>query len=393
MTRSAPAVPGRAAVPASAAKVQRWLDIVAALLRRSYPVSFRELARDVPWYAARLDELDGPRRLQETAIMRAWERDKAELRALGVPIVTGDERHPERADAPASYALARRDFYLPFLCCATTDAAARAQRLPRHAPAVVRLTPDELVAVRRAARRVAALGDPALTAAARRAVATLSHDLATLDPDGADDGETVVPPAADPRTLHALGEALATRRAVRVTYHSIGRDRARSRLLEPVALAFLGGQWYCLARDPEDAGRPKQFRVSRMHGVAAVGASGAVAPMPPSALADLARVRLPWDLGDGDAVEVRVRVRSEAAAEALPMGARPSGARRSAVSERVVSVRRPDAFLRWLLRFAGDAVPVAPPPVVARWHALVRETMAAHAAPDPPAPAAPRRRR
>ena len=44
-------------------------------------------------------------------------------------------------------------------------------------------------------------------------------------------------------------------------------------------------------------------------------------------------------------------------------------------------VRRMDRFLRWLLGFAGDAVPVAPPEAVSAWHDLVHATQRAHAQP------------
>ena len=60
-------------------KVQRWIDLLAALLRRHYPASFDELIRDVPAYAG--DQSHDARR-------RMFERDKDELRGFGVPIET-----------------------------------------------------------------------------------------------------------------------------------------------------------------------------------------------------------------------------------------------------------------------------------------------------------------
>ncbi|MFN7532323.1 MAG: hypothetical protein ACK5T7_14560, partial [Gemmatimonas sp.] len=44
---------------------------------------------------------------------------------------------------------------------------------------------------------------------------------------------------------------------------------------------------------------------------------------------------------------------------------------------RAFSVRRRDPFLRWLLSFAGEARPVAPPTVVAAWRDLLAATRAA----------------
>jgi hypothetical protein len=51
-------------------------------------------------------------------------------------------------------------------------------------------------------------------------------------------------------------------------------------------------------------------------------------------------------------------------------------------------VRRSDAFVRWLLSFAGDLVPVAPRDLVDEHHGLVRETLTHHAAAPPRGPAA-----
>jgi hypothetical protein len=42
-------------------------------------------------------------------------------------------------------------------------------------------------------------------------------------------------------------------------------------------------------------------------------------------------------------------------------------------------VRRQDAFARWLLGFAGDAAPLAPPELVAEYEALVERTLARYA--------------
>ena len=65
-------------------KLQRWIDLLAALLRRRFPVTLEELSPDVPAYAVAR---------QKTALRRTFERDKDELRAFGIPIetVTGPE--------------------------------------------------------------------------------------------------------------------------------------------------------------------------------------------------------------------------------------------------------------------------------------------------------------
>jgi proteasome accessory factor B len=66
-------------MPKTAPKIQRWIDLLAALLRRHYPATFEELIRDVPAYGGSQSQ-DARRRM--------FERDKDELRGFGVPIET-----------------------------------------------------------------------------------------------------------------------------------------------------------------------------------------------------------------------------------------------------------------------------------------------------------------
>src|SRR5688572_3658955 len=73
------------------AKLQRWMDLIAALLARSLPATFQDLAHAVPEYAAKIvayeKEPDSDRRQTlEASLKRTFERDKDELRAFGVPI-------------------------------------------------------------------------------------------------------------------------------------------------------------------------------------------------------------------------------------------------------------------------------------------------------------------
>jgi hypothetical protein len=99
--------------------------------------------------------------------------------------------------------------------------------------------------------------------------------------------------------------------------------------------------------------------------------------------------RQAWELGDGDLVEVLVIF--SGASGAVSQGAAlgepvveahaadsddPDLARRA----RRFRVRRPDAFLRWVLSFAGDARPVAPSSMVEGWRQLLADTRAAHVA-------------
>ena len=81
-------------------KLQRWIDLLAALLAHRHPVTFDELAANVPAYR----DTGGTRAKKLASIKRTFERDKAELLALGVPI----HRCPPMARRNSDISSARR---------------------------------------------------------------------------------------------------------------------------------------------------------------------------------------------------------------------------------------------------------------------------------------------
>lgn len=358
---------------ADAAKVQRWLDVIAALLRRSPDrLTFAELADQVPAYGRGL-RTRGEARWQETAVARMWERDKDELRGLGVPIGV----YPDAGGNRSRYGLEAREFYLPFVHSLGGALPTRRAGDPAGVSTVA-FTPDELAVIRRAADRAAQLGDPAVADAARRAMASVAHDLAVLDPS-ADHGETVIGQPLDPAVLRHVGDALVKGRRIRCRYRSMHRDAVESRTLEPLGLVFQLGHWYVVARDPADA-RLKTFRASRMSDVDAVAPNDAVTAPTGFTLADHVASREAWELGDGDAIEVRLRVAAHVALGDLPGAAplRPAASRRAGTQAALMRVRRLEPFLRWLLAFAGDVRPTAPRAVVDAFRALARRTAATY---------------
>jgi len=364
----------RRARPADAAKVQRWLDVVAALLRRSPDrLTFVELAEQVPAYGRGLRSR-GDERWQESAVARMWERDKDELRALGVPIGV----YPDAGGNRSRYGLETHEFYLPFVHSLDGTPARRTGGPP--GVSMVAFSPEELAMIRRAAGRAAQLGDPAVADAARRAMASVAHDLAAFDPD-ADHGETVVGQPLDPTVLRTVGDALVKGRRIQCRYRSMHRDVTASRTLEPLGLVFQLGHWYVVARDPGDE-RLKTFRASRMSAVESLAPNGAVAPPRGFALAAHAASREAWELGDGEAVTVRLSVAVHIALGDLP-GAAPASAAvgpRARTRAATMQVRRLEPFLRWLLAFGGEVRPTAPRHVVQAFRDLAARTAATYGA-------------
>ncbi len=352
-------------MPANA-KLIRWFDLIAALLRRRFPVSFADLSREVPGYMH-----DGA---PSETLLRMFERDKDELRAAGIAIETvigGD------GDA-AEYRLKPESFYLPYLMLASNNHAAPTRpagpgygRLPSLA-----VLPDETVMLRRAAERVRTLGEPQLVHDAERALRKLRHDL----PE-----ELAAPagpaPVGNATHFPLLLDGVQRRKELTFTYHSIGRGATDARTVQPYGLVYLTGHWYLVAYDPSAEGR-RHFRTSRMHNVR-------VNPRVPGTpdfevpadfnLRKHARSRQAWELGTGDveAIDVAfVRQRAETGA-AMQLG-EELVLNDDSVTQRRYAVRRRDTFLRWLLAFGGDAMPVAPPEVVHDWYSLLRTAYQAH---------------
>ena len=90
-------------------KAQRLLDLAAFLLRAAEPVSWREIQEQFA------EDYGG----SGEAAIRKFERDKAELLELGIPVryVAGDE------DLQAGYLIDRDEFYLPDLKLPPEDLA------------------------------------------------------------------------------------------------------------------------------------------------------------------------------------------------------------------------------------------------------------------------------
>ncbi len=356
-------------MPANA-KLIRWFDLMAALLRRRFPVSFADLSREVPAYTH-----EGT---PSETLLRMFERDKDELRAAGIAIETVTS-----ADGDATeYRLRTESFYLPYLVLATSVAApplaTRSSGTNYGRVPTLAVLPDETVMLRRAAERVRTLGEPQLVQDAERALRKLRYDLP----------EELAAPAGPPQqgdtTLFPLlHDGVLRRKQITFTYHSIGRGATDARTVEPYGLVYLTGNWYVVAYDPAAQGR-RHFRTSRMQNVRinakAPGTPDFVVP-PDFELRQHAKSRQAWELGTGDVEAINVafvRQRAETSA-AMQLGAElASTVAENAYAQRRYSVRRRDTFLRWLLAFGGDAVPVAPSEVVRDWHTLLRATYAAH---------------
>jgi predicted DNA-binding transcriptional regulator YafY len=352
-------------------KVQRWIDLLAALLTRRFPVTLDDLTREVPAY--------GKGQAKE-ALRRMFERDKDELRAFGVRIETVEM--PE--DDAVGYRLLARDFYLPYLALMEEGRPTKPRKLGTYgygALPTVTFEPDELAAVADAGARVRELGDPLLAEHAESALRKLAVDLPL---DAARPGDARIapaPPVADPRVFEVLGSALEHRKRVRFEYHAMGDDATGGREVEPYGLFFLNQHWYLAARAEGEA-IVKNYRLSRISGPEENASRPGTRDYEIPAgfrLQEHARSRQAWELGDGDAVQAVVEIRR--ADGAALAAARLGDPVADQPDRRRFLVRRRDAFARWLLSFAGDVVPLAPADLVDEYAELVRRTLALYRQP------------
>ena len=360
----------------TAPKIQRWVDLLAALLGNRQARTFAQLAVDVPAYLADGSVAKGH---PSPTVKRMFERDKLELRDQGVPI----ESIGEDGSEESAYRLRTKDFYLPYLGIASARGIEHPDKVDRdgyRSLETLAFEPDELEAIVEGARRITQIGDRTLADDTQSAIRKLAFDL----PLGATDGDasnTLVPPTtrADPRALAALGDALFRRKRVTFAYYSMGAEQSAQRTVEPYGLFFVSGHWYLAAHDTEKNAL-RNFRVSRMTTVRANTAKPLSSDyeIPKSfSLRDHAQSRQAWEIGDGDAYEATVEFRAEtgAALAAAALGQADD----ASPTLRRFNVRRTDSFARWLFAFADEAQPVAPPALVNAYAGIVRETRALYA--------------
>ncbi|HJQ43963.1 MAG TPA: WYL domain-containing protein [Jatrophihabitantaceae bacterium] len=214
----------------AARRAERLVNLVICLLSTRQFISAERIRDAVPGYEAS----DGSPSTDE-AFKRMFERDKAELRDLGIPLETGRN---SSFDADEGYRISRRDYELPPI---EFDAA-------------------EAAAIGLAARlwQSATLGEPARTALMKlRAAGT---DVQA----GATPGAVPHVDASDP-SLPALLEAARLSRPVAFDYVKSGSGEPERRTLEPWGVLSWRRRWYVAGLD-RGRDEARSFRLSRITG-------------------------------------------------------------------------------------------------------------------------------
>ncbi|MEM7273739.1 MAG: WYL domain-containing protein [Actinomycetota bacterium] len=243
-------------------KLERLLNLTAVLLDTPRPLTADELRQKVDGYPP-----------PGAAFHRTFERDKDDLRVLGIPIRV--ERVPATDPPIDGYRIAAEDYYLP-------DPG---------------LDPDELAALHLASLtvRLEGLADQEALWKLGGVVADPEAGAPSADPGVVGDPVASIP--ADPN-LVPLFQAISERRVVRFPY------RGEDRLVEPWRLDFHRGRWYLTGWDRLREGQ-RNFRLDRIDGPAAATGEEATAPVPRDAPEG---PRPAWELGGDEPVTARLLV-------------------------------------------------------------------------------------
>lgn len=293
----------------STAKLERLLNLTAALLETPRPLTADEVAARIFGYPE-----------DKTAFRRAFERDKEALREMGIPVEM--EEIPHTDPPQQGYRIPKDRYYL---------------RDPG-------LEPDELAALHLAASAVQLEGV--------EGTAGLWKLGGTPAPAAAAEGATVAALPADPRLVR-LFSAVAERRPISFDY------RGERRTVDPYRLDFNRGRWYVTgydhARDDE-----RVFRLDRVTGAVETGAPGSFDV--PSVAVPGARAE-PWQLGEGEPVRGRVAVDAGQASIARSIVGNDAVVEEREDGSIVIElpVTNPDGFRALVLNFLDHAEVLDPP--------------------------------
>ena len=203
-------------------RTERLLNLVICLLGAQRPVSRAALRESIPGYSGDAGD---------DAFERMFERDKDELRQMGIPIETVVNGQGE----VEGYLIDEESYAMPDL---------------------------DLDASERAVLGIAARAWSEATLAAQASSALRKIEAST--------GARWAPilagrPTAGEEHLPVLWEAIRSRAPVGFDYLARGRDASERRTVEPWATVHRGGAWYLVGLSRE-RGAGRAFRLSRITG-------------------------------------------------------------------------------------------------------------------------------
>ena len=333
-------------------RTERLLDLVALLLDAQEPL---------PWSAIRDAFPDDYQGGSDEAAERKFERDKAELLELGIPIawVGSDE---DRRDG---YVVDKDAYYLP----------------------EVGLSPQELAVLY-------AAGSAALASGAFPGSQDLAHALRKVSfysgaalpaPKVRLELGGVANPEGLPSRLETLWAAIAARKSVDLTYWSPHSNETTLRRVDPYGLALRRGVWslvgHCHLR-----GGARTFHVHRVRALT-VNAAKPRSPdfeVPKDFKLEDYVATWPWQHRFHGPVDVRLELRGDLAPLAASLFPTPAQVDGKAAQVQVTATDL-DGLLKYVLSLGPNARVLGPEEAQERLKALARQVLSAHEGPEVPA--------
>ena len=317
--------------------VKRWGALVICLLSTRSWLTKEQIRSAVPQYAECA---------RDEAFDRMFERDKEDLRELGIPLVTGS--HSAWFEDEQGYRIDRGAYALPDLA----------------------FTSEELAVLGLASRvwQQASLAGPAARALVKLKALGVETDEESLV--GVEPRVRAAEPAFEP--LYA-----ATRDRAPVTFSYRSRDgELTTRHLEPWALTSRGGRWYVVGHDRDRQAR-RSFRLSRIEGGVRRIGPGSAYQVPDGV--DPGELVTPWhEPQDGRTAVLRVRAGRAVLLRQRALSTEPAAMDGWDVVR--VGVRDVVDLAHEVAGYGPDVVAIAPPDLRA---VVVRVLAAALAATDP----------
>jgi proteasome accessory factor B len=226
--------------PAKTAKIERLMNLVIALLSTRGYLTAERIRANVAGYSDQTDE----------AFSRMFERDKSELRDLGIPLETG---RVSAFDATEGYRIKPDAYALPDIDLTPDEAAAVAVATTLwESPERITATQGALLKLRAAGVDVDRADGVAITSVAGSAGLRGSEEV-----------------------LGILFGAIDARQAVRFKHRPTVIEPYAVRTVEPWGVLTARGRWYLVGHD-RDRAATRVFRVSRIADVTAIGVHGEV---------------------------------------------------------------------------------------------------------------------
>lgn len=315
--------------PRRVRRIERLINLIAALLETARPMTAEQIKTGIAGYEQGNHE----------AFRRAFERDKKDLRDMGIPIETRPVSEDPFQEHVEGYIIPKDRYYLPELD----------------------LEPDELAALRLAADAIMGSGDDA-------AAGLMKLSVDVPDSLGGPRVTWSAEVAAESPLLAPLYSALLERRPVSFEYETASGETAR-RSLEAYSLTHSRGNWYVVGRD-QDRGELRSFKLARIKGLIEVGEGTYEIPKDFDPIEHLGGAA--FEVGAGEVGTVRfsseLRWWAEQNLSDKPTKEGPDGS-----LDVELSIGKPDALVSWVIGFGGGVEIVSP--------ASARQALVDHLAP------------